>query len=100
MANAWVVRPQPHGVNRTKEFLEQDIVAIGWPDLPDLTSVRDRQAIRSALRSPARGVHGAWRVRDHRHVRYRVRCRATRSRVVFGPHDPVHRRSGSRELPL
>lgn len=50
MPNAWVVRPYPDGVSRIKEFLEQDIVAIGWPHVPDLTSARDRQAIRSALR--------------------------------------------------
>lgn len=35
--NAWVVRPNPHGKNRLDEFLDQGIVAIGWPDYGDLS---------------------------------------------------------------
>ena len=35
--NAWVVRPKPHGYNRLDEFLDQGIVAIGWPDFGNLT---------------------------------------------------------------
>jgi len=37
MTNAWVVRPKPHGYNRLDEFLDQGIVAIGWPDYGNLT---------------------------------------------------------------
>lgn len=38
MSNAWVVRPKPHGYNRLEEFLNQEIVAIGWPELGDLST--------------------------------------------------------------
>ncbi|HOF27403.1 MAG TPA: hypothetical protein PK761_01550 [Clostridia bacterium] len=30
---AWVIRPKPHNINRMKEFLSEQIVAIGWPDI-------------------------------------------------------------------
>ncbi|MEA5387246.1 restriction endonuclease [Haloarculaceae archaeon H-GB11] len=36
MANAWVVRPKPHGINRLDEFQEENIVAIGWPRIGNL----------------------------------------------------------------
>lgn len=35
--NAWVVRPKPHEYNRLDEFLEDGLVAIGWPDYGDLS---------------------------------------------------------------
>lgn len=31
MENCWLLRPMPHGINRMKVFLEQEIVAIGYP---------------------------------------------------------------------
>lgn len=34
--NAWMVRPKPHGIPRMKEFLEEGIIAIGWPRIGDL----------------------------------------------------------------
>lgn len=40
--NAWVVRPKPHGYNRLEEFLDQGIVAIGWPDYGDLSGYSKR----------------------------------------------------------
>lgn len=35
----WVVRPNPNGVNRMAEFIEEGIIAIGWPSLPNLQSL-------------------------------------------------------------
>ena len=39
MTDAWVVRPKPHGIDRLEQFIEHDIVAIGWPGVGDLTGV-------------------------------------------------------------
>ena len=36
MASAWVIRPKPDGNNRLEEFLDKEIVAIGWPNYPSL----------------------------------------------------------------
>lgn len=49
MSKAWVVRPKPHGINRLDEFLNQDIVAVGWPRMGDLES-HSRGDIKSRLR--------------------------------------------------
>ena len=35
----WLVRANPENTNRLKEFLENDIIAIGWSNLRDLTSM-------------------------------------------------------------
>ena len=35
----WLVRTNPENINRIKEFLENDIIAIGWRNLIDLTNV-------------------------------------------------------------
>ena len=35
----WLVRTNPENTNRIKEFLENDIIAIGWSNLLDLTSM-------------------------------------------------------------
>ncbi|WP_254821930.1 restriction endonuclease [Haloglomus halophilum] len=48
MANAWVVRPKPHGINRLDEFLDQDIVAIGWNSVGDLSEATEAE-IRSRI---------------------------------------------------
>ncbi|SFM26591.1 restriction endonuclease [Pelosinus propionicus] len=39
ITNAWLVRPNPQGFERMKEFLKQNIVAIGWPGIGDLTNL-------------------------------------------------------------
>ena len=55
MGKAWVVRPKPHGIDRMEEFLDKNIVAIGWPCIGDLSDrIRDsdeatRDAIKKAL---------------------------------------------------
>lgn len=49
MPEAWVVRPKPHGKNRLNEFLENGLVAIGWPGLGDLTDC-DKEEIRERLK--------------------------------------------------
>lgn len=36
MTKAWLVRPNPHGINRVEEFLAKGIVAIGWPGIGSL----------------------------------------------------------------
>ena len=35
----WLVRTNPENINRLKEFLENDIIAIGWSNLIDLTGM-------------------------------------------------------------
>jgi predicted Mrr-cat superfamily restriction endonuclease len=44
----WVVRPYPNGQYRMKEFLDESVVAIGWPDIGDLESMTD-QEIRDSI---------------------------------------------------
>ncbi|WJQ05819.1 restriction endonuclease [Geobacillus stearothermophilus] len=59
MSKAWVVRPYPHGKNRIKEFLSkkerQDkgngIIAIGWPNIGDLSKKSTRKEIKKALQT-------------------------------------------------
>lgn len=36
--NLWLVRTNPNGNNRLKEFRQQSIVAIGWPNIDDMTN--------------------------------------------------------------
>jgi predicted Mrr-cat superfamily restriction endonuclease len=50
MNNAWVIRPNPHHINRVKEFLKDDIVAIGWPKLGNLEKHSKRSEIKKLLR--------------------------------------------------
>lgn len=48
MANsqkAWAVRAKPHHNDHLDEFLDNDIVGIGWPDMGDLIG-RDKDDIR------------------------------------------------------
>lgn len=33
---AWLLRPLPHNINRMREFRDNDIIAIGWPEIPSL----------------------------------------------------------------
>ena len=49
MCRAWVVRPYPHGIYRMQEFLDENIIAIGWPGIGDLSFVRTREDIEQAL---------------------------------------------------
>lgn len=45
---AWIVRPFPHKIRRVEEFVEEEVVAIGWPKLPDLAG-RTEDEIRGLL---------------------------------------------------
>lgn len=38
---AWLIRPKPGGVIRIKEFLDEEIVAVGWPGIGDLKGIRE-----------------------------------------------------------
>lgn len=49
MSRAWVVRPYPHGIYRMQEFLDENMIAIGWPGIGDLSFVRTRDDIEQAL---------------------------------------------------
>ncbi|WP_317176034.1 restriction endonuclease [Halomontanus rarus] len=53
MADAWVVRPKPHGTNRLNEFLEGEIVAVGWPSLSDLSTYTKRD-----IREQIKDIYG------------------------------------------
>ena len=46
--NSWLLRPNPIQKDRMQTFLSDDMVAIGWPRLPDLTN-KDRDDIKNLL---------------------------------------------------
>lgn len=45
---AWVIRPKPHNINRIREFLSEQIVAIGWPDLGTFVG-KNKEEIKAEL---------------------------------------------------
>jgi predicted Mrr-cat superfamily restriction endonuclease len=45
----WVVRPEPNFVNRLPHFLEKGIVAIGWPQVGDLSLAQGKQHLATRL---------------------------------------------------
>lgn len=51
MSKAWMLRPEPHGHNRISEFLSNNIIAIGWPFIDDLTG-KSREEIKNLLAAP------------------------------------------------
>lgn len=51
MSNAWLVRPNPHNIHRINEFKAQNIIAVGWPGIGDLTG-KSREEIKSLLEGP------------------------------------------------
>lgn len=48
-ANLWVVRPKPSNQDRTKEFKEENIIAIGWKFIGDMKKL-DNSEIRKHLK--------------------------------------------------
>ena len=55
MANkAWLVRPYPSNINRINEFQTENIVAIGWPGIGDLTGKPDKTSKKSC---PSLHIH-------------------------------------------
>ena len=51
MKKYWLVRPKPHGILRINEFCSDNIIAIGWPALGDLTN-RSCEEIKELLKQP------------------------------------------------
>lgn len=51
MSNVWLVRPEPHNINRITEFRDNNIIAIGWPNLDDLSHC-SRETIKAKLKEP------------------------------------------------
>ena len=43
MPNAYIVRRTPGGVDRTQEFLENNMVAVGWSSLGDLSGLEKNE---------------------------------------------------------
>ena len=52
MSRAWVVRPYPHHIYRMQEFLDENMIAIGWPGIGDLSDLISREDFKEALRTP------------------------------------------------
>lgn len=52
MSRAWVVRPYPHHIYRMQEFLDENMIAIGWPGIGDLSDLISREDFKEALRDP------------------------------------------------
>ncbi|MBU3217938.1 hypothetical protein LL033_16130 [Clostridium estertheticum] len=47
----WLVRTNPENINRLKEFLENDIIAIGWSNLIDLTDMPKNTLLKELARN-------------------------------------------------
>ena len=45
----WLLRPKPHNIPRMKEFKDNNIIAIGWPELTSLAG-KKKQEIREELK--------------------------------------------------
>ena len=50
MGNAWVLRPYPHNIYRIKEFLLDNIIAIGWTNVGNLSG-KTREEIKKSLQA-------------------------------------------------
>ena len=42
------MRPYPHNINRMPNFLENNLIAIGWPGIGDLTAC-DKQSVQQRI---------------------------------------------------
>ena len=51
MKKAWLLRPVPHGITRINEFLTKKIVAIGWPNIGNLSGT-SREGLKLRLSQP------------------------------------------------
>ena len=51
MSKAWLLRPSPSGKNRISEFKQDSIIAIGWPDVGNLSG-KNHDQIKSSLAAP------------------------------------------------
>ncbi len=50
MSKAWLVRPNPHNIYRMREFMDDCIIAIGWPELNSLQG-KTKNDIREELKT-------------------------------------------------
>lgn len=57
MNNAWLIRPIPHSINRLSEFLNNGIIAVGWPCIGDLTG-KSREELKDILSKPPYSYKG------------------------------------------
>lgn len=57
MKNAWLVRPFPHGNKRLNEFKQNNIIAVGWPNIGDLTG-KSREEIKTILSGAPYSLEG------------------------------------------
>ena len=55
--NTWLIRPVPHGTNKIDEFRNSNIVAIGWPNIGNLTG-QSRESIKALLAAPPNNYSG------------------------------------------
>lgn len=56
--NAWLLRPKPHGILRINEFLKNNIIAIGWPNIGNLES-KSKLDIKKILQGPPYNLSSA-----------------------------------------
>lgn len=49
MTQVWQISRKPHYIDRTKEFLNGDIIAIGWARTGDLTSVQSKDELANKI---------------------------------------------------
>lgn len=57
MRNAWLIRPVPDGKLRITEFKENEIIAIGWPGIGDLSG-KSRMDLKCLLANPPYRLSG------------------------------------------
>lgn len=50
MVKAWLIRPFPHDIDRFSNFKEDNIIAIGWPEISSLDR-KNKNEIRELLKS-------------------------------------------------
>jgi len=48
MAKAWLVRPNPHNIYRMREFMDNNIIALGYPELNSLVG-KSKDTIKDEL---------------------------------------------------
>jgi hypothetical protein len=57
MKNAWLVRPFSHGTKRLQEFRAQNIIAVGWPGIGDLSN-KSRENIKESISRKPYNLNG------------------------------------------
>lgn len=57
MNNAWLIRPYPNKQPRLSEFLDNKIIAVGWPCIGDLKG-KSREELKETLSKPPYSYEG------------------------------------------